>query len=62
MFLLALPGVVGNGNGSDGKPLDAKFQPVLLAALSECLDGLNAVREREGQELRKALLVELARH
>jgi uncharacterized protein (TIGR00255 family) len=57
--LLALPGVVGNGNGSEGKPLDAQFQPVLLAALAECLDNLNAVREREGAELRKALIAEL---
>jgi uncharacterized protein (TIGR00255 family) len=58
--LLGLPGVVGNGSGADAKPLDAAFQPILLEALAECLDGLNAVREREGGELRKALLSELA--
>jgi uncharacterized protein (TIGR00255 family) len=57
--LLSMPGVAGNGNGPDAKPLDAKFEPVVLAALSECLAGLNEVREREGQELRKALLFEL---
>jgi uncharacterized protein YicC (UPF0701 family) len=39
--------------------LDATFQPLLLDALSECIAGLNAVREREGAELRKALLAEL---
>jgi len=58
--LLGMPGVVGNGTGSEGEPLDAQFQPLLLSALSECLGNLNAVREREGAELRKALLVELA--
>jgi uncharacterized protein (TIGR00255 family) len=58
--LLTLPGVVGNGIGSEGKPLDAQFQPLLLEALAECLVSLNAVREREGAELRKALLAELA--
>jgi uncharacterized protein (TIGR00255 family) len=56
--LLAMPGVTGN-IGADAKELDATFQPLLLDALSECIDGLNAVREREGNELRKALLSEL---
>jgi uncharacterized protein (TIGR00255 family) len=50
---------MGNGTGSESKPLDAQFQPVLLEALSECLGNLNAVREREGAELRKALVAEL---
>jgi uncharacterized protein (TIGR00255 family) len=58
--LLSLPGVAGNGNNGETKQLDATFQPLLLAALAECLDGLNAVREREGAELRKALLTELS--
>jgi uncharacterized protein (TIGR00255 family) len=57
--LLSMPGVAGNGNGADSKPLDATFQTALLEALKECLTGLNEVREREGQELRKALLSEL---
>jgi uncharacterized protein (TIGR00255 family) len=57
--LLALPGVVGNG-GQDLKQLDAAFAPALLACLHECIAALNAVREREGIELRKALLAELA--
>jgi len=57
--LLALPGVVGNG-GADARALDATFQPELVAALAECISGLNAVREREGNELRKALLAELS--
>jgi uncharacterized protein (TIGR00255 family) len=57
--LLGMPGVTGSGNSGDSKQLDAPFQPLLLAALEECLAGLNAVREREGAELRKALLVEL---
>lgn len=64
--LFTLPGVTGNGI-ADAKPLDSTFQPLLLAALSECINNLNAVREREGNELRKALLtelsqIELARH
>jgi len=59
--LLTLPGVAGNGSGgAETKPLDATFQPALLEALSECIDTLNAVREREGNELRKALLSELS--
>ena len=57
--LLTMPGVAGNGNGPEAKPLDATFQPVLLEALTECLAGLNEVREREGHELRKALVAEL---
>jgi uncharacterized protein (TIGR00255 family) len=58
--LFALPGVTGVGNGgAEAKPLDAAFQPLLLEALAECIDGLNAAREREGNELRKALLSEL---
>lgn len=57
--LLTMPGVTGNGNG-EAKQLDAAFQPFLLDALSECINNLNAVREREGNELRKALLAELA--
>jgi uncharacterized protein (TIGR00255 family) len=57
--LLALPGVTGNGNGAEAKPLDSTFQPLLLEALKECLDSLNVVREREGNELRKALVSEL---
>jgi len=57
--LLAMPGVTGNGIGAEAKPLDATFQPVLLEALTECLDSLNVVREREGNELRKALISEL---
>jgi len=56
--LLALPGVVGNG-GADAKALDATFQPELIETLAECISGLNAVREREGNELRKALLADL---
>jgi len=56
--LLTMPGVTGNGV-AEAKPLDAAFQPLLLDALSECIAGLNAVREREGAELRKALLAEL---
>ena len=56
--LLTMPGVTGNGN-SEAKPLDATFQPLLLESLSECIANLNAVREREGNELRKALLAEL---
>jgi uncharacterized protein (TIGR00255 family) len=59
-ILLGMPGVTGSGGSSDAKQLDAAFQPLLLAALEECLAGLNAVREREGAELRKALLVELS--
>jgi uncharacterized protein (TIGR00255 family) len=57
--LLTLPGVTGNSNG-EMKQLDANFQNLILDALSECISTLNAVREREGNELRKALLVELA--
>jgi uncharacterized protein (TIGR00255 family) len=58
--LLGLPGVTGNGsNGFDSKALDAAFQALLLEAVAECIDALNAVREREGNELRKALLSEL---
>ena len=57
--LLAMPGVTGNGLSAEAKPLDATFEKVLLIALSECLDNLNAVREREGGELRKALISEL---
>lgn len=57
--LLLLPGVVG-ASGSEAKPLDATFAPVLLDALEDCAGALNAVREREGFELRKALLAELA--
>jgi uncharacterized protein (TIGR00255 family) len=57
--LLTLPGVTGNGTSFDGKVLDTTFQPVLMEAFAECVDGLNAVREREGNELRKALLAEL---
>jgi uncharacterized protein (TIGR00255 family) len=57
--LLTMPGLAGNGNGPEAKPLDATFQPVLLEALTECLASLNEVREREGAELRKALLSEL---
>ena len=56
--LLALPGVTGNGNG-EAKQLDSTFQPFLMEAFGECIDSLNAVREREGNELRKALLAEL---
>ena len=36
------------------------FQTVLPDALAECIAGLNGVREREGNELRKALLTELS--
>ncbi len=57
--LLAMPGVAGNGNGAEAKPLGAAFQPVLLEALAECLASLNQGREREGAELRKALISEL---
>ncbi len=57
--LFSIPGVIGNGS-SEVEPLDAKFQPLLLDALGECIGNLNAVREREGSELRKALLSELA--
>jgi uncharacterized protein (TIGR00255 family) len=57
-LLLALPGVAASGN-ADSKLLDATFQPILMAAFGECVDALNAVREREGSELRKALLTEL---
>ncbi len=57
--LLTMPGVTGNGSG-EAKPLEANFQPLLLDTLSECINNLNAVREREGNELRKALLAELA--
>jgi len=57
--LLTMPGVTGNGNG-EAKPLDANFQLLLLDALSECITNLNVVREREGNELRNALLSELA--
>jgi uncharacterized protein (TIGR00255 family) len=58
--LLTMPGVAGIGNnGGDSKSLDSTFEPILLAALGECIDGLNAVREREGNELRKALICEL---
>jgi uncharacterized protein (TIGR00255 family) len=56
--LLTMPGMAADGDES--KKLDATFQAALLAALAECLDSLNAVREREGNELRKALLAELA--
>jgi uncharacterized protein (TIGR00255 family) len=58
--LLTLPGVAGSGSSAEGKTLDAKFQPVLMAVLAECIAGLNAVREREGGELRTALLSELS--
>jgi uncharacterized protein (TIGR00255 family) len=58
--LLTMPGVAGNGNGAEFKPLDQTFQPVLLQTLAECLADLNAAREREGNELRKALLSDLA--
>jgi uncharacterized protein (TIGR00255 family) len=58
-LLLTMPGVAGSGNGAETRQLDATFQPVLLEALAECLAGLNRVREREGNELRKALLSEL---
>jgi len=58
--LLTLPGVAGNGNGAaDAKALDTKFQPVLMEVVAECIAGLNAVREREGSELRTAILTEL---
>ena len=57
--LLSIPGVTGNG-ANEARPLDATFQPFLIEALGECIDSLNAVREREGNELRKALLSELA--
>jgi uncharacterized protein (TIGR00255 family) len=58
---LALPGVAGNGDSAaEAKPLDATFQPLLLEALAECIGALNAVREREGNELRKAVLSELS--
>lgn len=56
-ILLTLPGVAGGG--TETATLDAAFQPHLLEALGECIDNLNAVREREGNELRKALLTEL---
>jgi uncharacterized protein (TIGR00255 family) len=56
---LSMPGVTGTGS-LEAKPLDAAFQPLLLDALSECITNLNAVREREGNELRKALLSELS--
>lgn len=58
--LLGMPGVIGDGSAADANALDETFQPEMLGALAECLDGLNAVREREGAELRKALLAELA--
>jgi uncharacterized protein (TIGR00255 family) len=57
--LLTIPGMLGSG-AADTKQLDATFQPVFIAALAECIDSLNAVREREGGELRKALLSELS--
>ena len=58
--LLTMPGVTGNGNG-EAKLLDATF-PADSCSMpsSECINASNAVREREGNELRKALLAELA--
>jgi uncharacterized protein (TIGR00255 family) len=56
---LTMPGVAGNGNGFAEGKLDGNFQPRVLEALGECIEALNAVREREGNELRKALLAEL---
>jgi uncharacterized protein (TIGR00255 family) len=57
--LLTMPGVTGNGL-LDAAPLDPTFQPLLLDSLSECITSLNAAREREGSELRRVLLAELA--
>ncbi len=57
--LMTLPGVTGN-NGAEAKQLDSTYQKVVMEALTECIANLNSVREREGAELRKALLSELS--
>lgn len=54
---LTLPGVLD----STAKPkgLDGSQEEHVLAALTNCLEDLNAFREREGSELRRSIEVEL---
>ena len=55
---LALPGVF-NGDSS-ASFLDKSLEPELISALTECVAGLNACREREGRELQIQMQDELA--
>jgi uncharacterized protein (TIGR00255 family) len=55
--LLCLPGVL---EAKDEEPVDAAFEPEILPVLAECIDQLNAFREREGAELRLAMEGEAA--
>ncbi len=52
-MIFRLGGVFDSSEGA--KPVDQSLEATVLKALTDCADGLNEYREREGEELRAAL-------
>ena len=55
-LLLRMPGVLDAQ--AEAQSLDASFEAEVVKATKDCIDALNACREREGNELRLALVNE----
>ncbi|MGA8029730.1 MAG: YicC/YloC family endoribonuclease [Bryobacteraceae bacterium] len=56
-IFLSMPGVLESAR--DGQPLENDFEAQLLESLRECIENLNAYREREASELSSCFIMEV---